>query len=247
MLSWFSQINKSENFTPGIVCAIHTFGRDLKWNPHIHMLITEGASGNSKVWRNVSFFPYQMLRKRWQTTLLFNLEKILSKDVFRKIKNSLYHSNPDGFYVHGPSTEFNSPAAVSNYITRYIGRPAMALSRITSYDGEFVTFWYERHEDNKRIEVTLSSTEFIKKLIIHIPDKYFNQLRYYGLYAKAPIHKEKLIYMLSRAKVNAKKLTRSWVFRFEATFGRDPTKCSCGNYMEFIDIFLPGSIAFMPP
>lgn len=26
--------NKSELFTPGFICVLHTFGRGLKWNPH---------------------------------------------------------------------------------------------------------------------------------------------------------------------------------------------------------------------
>jgi len=44
LLSWFFELNKSESFTPGFISTLHTFGRDLKWNTHIHTLITEGAS-----------------------------------------------------------------------------------------------------------------------------------------------------------------------------------------------------------
>lgn len=43
ILRMFYKLNKSENFTPGVICVLHTFGRDLKWNPHIHALISEGA------------------------------------------------------------------------------------------------------------------------------------------------------------------------------------------------------------
>lgn len=32
----FHNLNKSKNFVPGIVCVLHTFGRPLEWNPHIH-------------------------------------------------------------------------------------------------------------------------------------------------------------------------------------------------------------------
>lgn len=32
----FHNMNKSKNFTPGFIMVLHTFGRDLKWNPHIH-------------------------------------------------------------------------------------------------------------------------------------------------------------------------------------------------------------------
>ena len=44
ILSWFYDQNHRENYTPGFIATLHTFGRDLKWNPHIHVLITEGAS-----------------------------------------------------------------------------------------------------------------------------------------------------------------------------------------------------------
>ena len=37
-------MNKHKNFTPGFIMVLHTFGRDLKWNPHIHCLISEGGS-----------------------------------------------------------------------------------------------------------------------------------------------------------------------------------------------------------
>ena len=57
----------SESFTPGIICSLHTFGRSLKWNPHIHMIVSEGAAGNVTVWKAFNFFPYVMLRKKWQT------------------------------------------------------------------------------------------------------------------------------------------------------------------------------------
>ena len=43
ILSWFKGISKMDSFIPGIVCTFHTFGHDLKWNPHIHMIVTEGA------------------------------------------------------------------------------------------------------------------------------------------------------------------------------------------------------------
>ena len=39
----FFKMNKSQNFTPGYIMVLHTFGRDLKWNPHIHCLIFEGG------------------------------------------------------------------------------------------------------------------------------------------------------------------------------------------------------------
>ena len=52
----FFQMNKSKNFTPGFIMVLHTFGRDLKWNPHIHCLISEGGFSDDGFWRHVKYF-----------------------------------------------------------------------------------------------------------------------------------------------------------------------------------------------
>ena len=41
--------NKTEKFTPRFISVLHTFGRDLKWNPHIHCLVCEEALDTKKI------------------------------------------------------------------------------------------------------------------------------------------------------------------------------------------------------
>lgn len=166
---WANSINKKENFSFGMVLGLHTFGRDLKWNPHTHMLLSEGAVGNNTPWRKFSYFPFIYLRKSWMNILLKNILSSLNPIIFniqhfKNLVSKLYNSYKYGFYVHAPCIDFNSPEAVANYITRYIGRPAMAQSRITDYDGKNVTLRYQRHEDNKKVSATLSVFDFIKRL-----------------------------------------------------------------------------------
>ena len=235
VLSWFYNLNHSENFKPGFVCALHTFGRDLKWNPHIHMLITEGATGNFTVWRDNKFFPYIMLRKKWQTTLLSLLKKHLDTS-FYSLQNFLYSRNKDGFYVYAKPS-LNSNHDVVNYIIRYIGRPVMAQSRILNVTDDSITFWYQRHEDNLRVEETISIDEFIKRLIVHIPDEQFKMLRYYGIYAHKHKNDNKLFKKLSQRSLIVRKLLSRWRESIELTFHYDPAMCSCGNIMKFVDIF----------
>ena len=250
---WSYSLNKKENFKTGMVVGLHTFGRDLKWNPHIHMLLTEGASGNYTEWRKIPYLPYPMLRKKWQTTLLYNLYDALDEDIFSKaefkhLMNYLYKTYTEGFYVNAPSkTDFNSPMAVAKYVTRYIGRPAMAQSRITDYDGTYVSYWYQRHEDNEIVNVREHAHNFIKKLIIHIPEKGFNMLRYYGLYAMPNKRTEKLIHLVKREMKKVYQYTNNWSYRIEASFNYNPLKCSCGEYMEFKDLYIPNSRSHPPP
>jgi len=68
-------MNKSKNFTPGLICVLHTFGRDLQWNPHIHALISEGDASNSTPWWIVKHFDYVFLRNAFRTERLCALDK----------------------------------------------------------------------------------------------------------------------------------------------------------------------------
>ena len=81
----FHKENQSELFTPGFICVLHTFGRDLKWNPHIHCLISEGGIGKSLRWRHKKRFNYKLLRDSFQTALLNELHKRLGIPLKSKI------------------------------------------------------------------------------------------------------------------------------------------------------------------
>ena len=70
----FYSVNKSKNFTPGFICVLHTFGRPLEWNPHIHCLISEGGHSDDGEWRNIHHFNYKLLRESFRTVLLNELE-----------------------------------------------------------------------------------------------------------------------------------------------------------------------------
>ena len=217
----------------GFISTLHTFGRDLKWHPHIHVLITEGAAGNFTPWKKFDVFPYTMLRNRFQTTLISLLERHFGKASFKTLKNHIYKTSSNGFYVHAPKINARDIKSTVKYVIRYSGKPAMAQSRILNYDGEYVTFWYDRHEDNQRVEETIHAYDFIKRLIVHIYDKYFNVVRYYGLYAKKHKFSDKFNYMLKPHVAKFKNQLKNWSCRIEFYFKHDPLKCSCGHTFHF--------------
>ena len=66
----------------------------------------------------------------------------------------------------------------------------IATSRIDKYDGSFVTFHYNRHEDDAYVEETLPVVEFIERLIYHIPEKHYKMICYDGIYAR---HRKKVM------------------------------------------------------
>lgn len=149
----FFKLNKSKNFTPGFIMVLHTFGRDLKWNPHIHCLISEGGYSDDGFWRNISHFNYTYLRNAFRTALLNEMEHKIGSS-FKRVKAACYNDHKKGFYVYAKPNKCN-PNSVIKYIGRYLGRPVIATSRIDNYDGDNVTFHYNRHEDNKYVVETI--------------------------------------------------------------------------------------------
>ena len=129
----FFKLNKSQNFTPGFIMVLHTFGRDLKWNPHIHCLISEGGYSDHGFWRNISHFNYTYLRNAFRTALLNELEHKIGSS-FKRIKAACYKDHKEGFYVYAKPNKCN-PNAVIKYIGRYLGRPVIATSRMIRYGG----------------------------------------------------------------------------------------------------------------
>lgn len=174
-----------------------------------------------------------MLRNRFQTTLLSLLEKHFGKQRFKALKNFIYQTSSNGFYVHAPKVKARDIKSTVKYVIRYSGKPAMAQSRILNYDGEFVTFWYDRHADNQRVEETIHAYEFIKRLIVHIYDRYFNVVRYYGLYAKKHKQSDKFNYMLKPHVTKFKKQLKNWRCRIDLSFHHDPLVCTCGHTFHF--------------
>ena len=124
------------------------------------------------------------------------------------------------------------------YISRYLGRPVIAASRIDKYDGEFVTFHYTRHEDNKTIEEGVPAPDFIKRLIIHIPEKHFKMLRYYGIYAKHHKQEKKLRRCISPEKRKFLSSIQDWRTSILLSFGYDPLRCpACGTSMSVLEVY----------
>ena len=179
-------------YSPGFFAFLHTFGRDLKWNPHIHILIAEIKLGSDNTCKPWEFFDYDALSLRFQKILLELLCKELGKS-FSKLKSSLYKKFPKGFYVYAEPKKFKNFKSGVEYVTRYCGRVPISENRIINYDGFKVTFSYIDHKDNKYHEISLPSSKFIMILLRHLLPSQFKIIRYYGFYRKKHSMHNKMI------------------------------------------------------
>jgi len=67
-------------------------------------------------------------------------------------------------------------------MARYTHKSAIANSRIISIDNNIIRFKYKDYKDGSKNKIMkLSSDEFIKRFLYHIPPKRFFRIRYYGV------------------------------------------------------------------
>lgn len=187
IISW---VESKKYYLPGIAMILHTFGRDLKFNPHIHMLVScGGLSLNYDKWIDSFFIPEKALKTIWRHNVISFIKRSYYKNSlilpsnnklnFNSFVNNLYSKI---WYVNFGRKLDNASFTII-YIGRYTKRPCIAESRILSYDGKFVVFSYDDQISSETIYTKLSVDEFITRLIRHIPDKGFRQIRYAGIFA----------------------------------------------------------------
>lgn len=239
--------SKKRGLRSGIITVIHTFGRDLKFNPHIHALVTEGSLDNQNNWlTNRGYISYEYLRKSWQKVVLDLLKKWYPSDFkIAELINDLYRRYSKGFYVNAEKKMKNAKS-VAKYIGRYLARPAIAEYRIVEYDGKTVHYWYEDHQTAKRVDKKLPVFKFLFELLQHIAPKHFRMVGRYGLYSRKSHRKAQQVlslYAFMRTKqisfiLKRKSKRKSYRQRMIESFCKEPFRCTyCQRQMELVGIW----------
>ena len=270
ILSW----SKERHFLPAIVSSCHTFGRDLKFHPHLHMLMSSGGidlkGKRLNRWKSCPFIPYKMLHQRFRFLLIQSLKETIRRHLKENPapgKLSVF-SHPgvlDSFfdpflkinwYVHD-YTELHHEEFTVSYIVRYAKRPPLAECRILDYgknpdsDEYRITFSY-KERGRPEVKWTLPVEKFIVLLIQHIPPQHFRVVRYYGVLATRikPLFKRILGKLFRRIKQMTKLV--SWRERLISFTGKDPLRCPiCRREMKLVEVAYfeskSGSLALYRP
>jgi len=233
---------------PGAMCVLHNFGRDLKENCHIHMIVTEGGMFEG-IWHRFTYFPFvkggrvhTTINELWRDNVLELLRLSLPRtSINERFLTGIRNKYPHGFYVYGPSEcriKSNRKAyKKAKYITRYVRHPPISDSRISDYDGEHVTIWYDHPSSGRREYVTFSVLEFIYRVIIHLPDKGMHVVVNYGLYSPRYVQKAVIqsIFDTTGEVIDPRYL--SWRSSMILNTGVDPLSCPyCKR--EMLEVYL---------
>lgn len=177
--------------------VLHTWGSNLCWHPHLHVLISAGAlSTRNAVWKQVRpnyAFPVKGAMSRvFGSIFLRRLEALdrspkitwteglgsLEERRAWRVKLAGRHWN-----IFSKPTLGNTKAVV-RYLARYTSRIAISNRRIQRVDPilKRVTLTYKDYRDQGRTkETTLSAKSFLHRFAQHLAPKGFRRIRQYGL------------------------------------------------------------------
>ena len=211
--------------TPGITAVLHTWGQNLHFHPHIHMIVTGGGLTNEGKWRNSKkhfFLPVRVLSAKFRGKFL-----ALLKVQFPTLAPSLLDSCYQKKWVVYCKSPFDSAGKVISYLGRYTHRVAISNDRILSLKDGKVTFqWRDYAHGNQVKLMTLEAEEFIRRFLLHILPSGFRKIRHYGLFASRDKGKR---LALCRQLTNSSLPTPvpSIAALLERIFGKEFNLCPC--------------------
>jgi len=246
---------------PGVVTVLHTFGAKLNFNCHIHALYSLGGVGlKTGNFKEASFVPAESLKARFKTILLHKLRRefVTGKlyispslkniwrqkfgtDVFYNVQNKIW----DKSWYLWIGERLDSATHTVAYVGRYAKRPCLSEAKIIAYEKELnlVRFSYRDKLTKEDVSLDLTIFEFIGALVRHIPEKGFNMIRYYGMYANVlkwrilKILADRLIYLYGQVYLLFEPKIMSWRERVKKATTIDPLYCKhCERDMTLIEI-----------
>ena len=220
----------------GFFSILHTWGQNMMYHPHVHIVTTGGGLTETNKWveKEKDFFiPVKVMSKVYRGKFLYYLkqEKL---DFYGENK---YLENPANYdsliqkmynkdWIVYCKEPFKNAECVIQYLGRYTHRVAISNERIIEVTNETVRFkWRDYKDNNKMKEMTVMIEEFIRRFLLHILPPHFMKIRYYGILGNRN-KKKKLLKckILTRTKIYINKKLPALEL-LKQTLGKDFNLC----------------------
>ncbi len=194
-LQLFSKDPKYLNATPGLLLALHTWGRNLILHPHLHVLISHGGLNADGQWiepKKQSLFPQKPVMMVYRGKVLALVRKALidgelilppSIEIYQA-KGLLNKLGRKDWVVHF-CQRYDHARGVAKYLSRYVKSGPFKNSQICHADGQRVSFRFKSHTTGRVEKLSLSIDDFVKRLMEHVPLPGKPSVRYCGLYTSS--------------------------------------------------------------
>jgi Putative transposase len=224
--------------TPGSVIAIQTFGDFLNFNPHCHVLCTDGSFFESRAFKVAHAWDSEGLEKLFQHKVLAMLRR---KDkITEEMVELILSRGHSGFNVHcGVRIQPGAQEAMEN-IARYVLRASFSQERMTYVPGGAKVIY--RSKDGKS-ENIFDAIERLAAMCSHVPNKGEQMVRYYGYYSNVCRGQRKktdtdgLVPSILQIDASSKGYLKNWARIIQKIYEVDPLTCpNCSGKMKIISV-----------
>ena len=190
VISGFATNPKFLDARMGYTAILHTWGQNLQYHPHLHLVVPAGGITRNNKWKpskgNGSFlFPVDQLSRVFRAQMVAALRKYVRKQTIH-VESGLFNTLFAKEWVVYAKPPFTGPKQVLSYLGRYTHRVAISNNRILQVDDKQVTFsWRDYHQNNRQIITSLKGTDFLKRFCLHILPPGFTRIRHYGFLSSA--------------------------------------------------------------
>jgi hypothetical protein len=167
---------------PGLVLFVQTFGDLANFNPHVHVLATDGAFRADGTFVALPAIPQGLLADGFRRAVLGFL---VGKDALsEELRTKLLGWRHSGFSVHNQVRLGAGDAEGRRKLAGYMLRAPMALEKMR-YDAATGTVIYrsKMHLGLKGNFQVMPGAEWLALLLRHVPDRYEHLVRYVGWYS----------------------------------------------------------------
>ena len=259
---WFSY---KHQVNCGVISVLHTAGSDLKYHPHIHMIVTGGglSCGEVKLLQGDYLFRQEWFKQRfrWQFEqgLIEAYDSGDLKVAYRHEKRPYFLSwlkkKNDKDWAVSIQAPLKDATSIVRYVGRYTKRACLSEYKIESVEENHISFRYNDYKNTPRGQrpkeaiKRLHYVDFLDRLLQHVPQERFVQVRYYGVYATSKQkflpeewrNKSKEVPELLASEVeNIEGDWENYRKEYRAHFGRDPLWCQhCQRPLTYIETVFP--------
>lgn len=242
---FLQEVVPERNPIPGAVITIQTFGDFLGFNPHCHILMTDGCFYGNKGMFRVA--PPLELKK---------LEAIFRHKVFRMLLNKgnipeemirlISTWKHSGFHVFCGNRISPADETAMENLASYIIRASFSQERMQYLDQEAKVVYTAkacpepRSGDGKATKV-FDALEWLAAMCSHIPNKGEQMVRYYGHYSNVSRGKRQkkqdddLIPCIIKSDGISREQRRKWSRLLQKIYEVDPLVCpKCQGTMRVI-------------
>lgn len=181
---------------PGFICILHTWGSQMNFHPHIHVILLGGGLTPQNQWCDKGdnfFLPIKVLSRLFRGKYLATLKTLWKGKQLQFHGSSKTYEDTSAFqslldtcygkeWIPHCKKTFNGANSVIQYLGKYTHRIAISNHRIIRMDDDSVTFFVKDYrQEGKWKELTISGVEFVRRFLLHVLPHRFVRIRHYGL------------------------------------------------------------------